>query len=99
MNRLPEPPRSTISPDLATMTPADHEMWLSGYSAGIGIGISIGRQQRDDEEQAAWTKMAAFVRRMASEPTYSQLCELRGEHERAAVAREQEARLGVGVAR
>lgn len=81
--------------DLLALTAREREMFDAGYRSGYGHGLERGRELRKDEETAAWQKMAARIRRVASEPTFSQLCERRGEHERAEAARVIERRLGV----
>lgn len=85
--------RTTI--DLRTLTARERELFDVGYRSGYGHGLERGRELREAEEEAAWSRMAQFVRRMASEPTFSRLCELRGEPERAEAARAIERRLGV----
>ncbi|MCF6507380.1 hypothetical protein E9549_08160 [Blastococcus sp. MG754426] len=49
---------------------------------------------RDYEEPAVWSpEIVAEVRRTADRPTFAELCERRGEPERAARARESAARM------
>lgn len=93
--RLPEPPRSTIAVDLLTLTPPDRELFWAGYASGVVEGITMGRNQAEDEAEVAWRTMADRVRRTATTSVpYSVLCERRGDPERAERARERERRLG-----
>jgi len=49
---------------------------------------------RDYEEPAVWSpELVAAVHRTANRPTYAELCDRRGEPERAAGARQHEARM------
>lgn len=67
----------------------DAEGHRRGHLEGYDAGLAEGRAQRDAEleaERAAWLSEAngALVADLTSRPDYATLCELRGEHHRAA---------------
>lgn len=67
--------------------------WASGYADGLNRGRCRGWAARVEAEQAAWQTMAARIR-AAGGPfagvRFSELAELRGEHEAAGLARARE---------
>lgn len=68
---------------------------LAWYEAGCVAGIATGRQQAEDEMQAAWSALAVKVRALArpNSLSYAELCERRGEPERAERGRQQSQRV------
>lgn len=67
------------------MTMSDALDW---YEAGVVQGIAIGRQQAEDEWRGRMEVSAAIARLVAARPTYADLCDRRGEPDRAARQRE-----------
>jgi len=79
--------------DLMTLTGRERVLFYAGYRSGVVVGIDMGREQRIAEEEAAWSRMASFVRRMGGPfagVRFSELAALRGEEERASLARARE---------
>ncbi|MGY4642806.1 hypothetical protein [Cellulomonas sp. URHB0016] len=56
---------------------------LDWYEAGIVHGIAIGRQQVEDEWRGRMEVSAAVARMVAGAVPYAELCDRRGEHDRA----------------
>jgi hypothetical protein len=95
-----EAPLSVIAFDLLTATPRERDVYACGEFWGTVRGIDIGRRQREAEidaaEQAAWVQMREFIKALNRSVPYSELCEIRGEPERAERAREHERRIARG---
>lgn len=63
------------------------------FEAGCRIGWTDGYAAAEADMQAAWSALAAKVRARAKQPTHAELCDRRGEPERAAQARANEQRV------
>ncbi len=72
--------------------------FIAGYGEGYAHGISRGLADAEAAEDAAWAELSARVRKQANSPRHSQLCDRRGEHDRAATARARERRNGLDLA-
>lgn len=76
-NSLPE------CPDISTMTPrAQHismRLWESGYSWGYRAGYDAARAEQD----ALDAKCAGLGTMLSKSPSYAELAERRGQHDRA----------------
>lgn len=70
-------------PSPETMTPRAWAVVLAYYQAGVEHGIALGRQQAEDDWQAIHSRAAAIARQVAESPSYADLAERRGEHDRA----------------
>lgn len=57
---------------------------LRWYEAGLEHGIALGRCQVLDEWRGQMAVSAAIARMVADAPSFAELCERRGEPERAA---------------
>lgn len=84
--------KATLPPDRVS-----HPLWLDGYFWGNVHGLDRGRELADAEAAEDWAGVARYVQRLGSPQyvPYAELCERRGEPERAARARDHEARLGL----
>lgn len=78
---------------LAT-NPAPERVWAAfaeghhhGYLEGFERGAEVTRAEIAEAEAAAWARMREHVRMLANLPKYADLCEKRGEHEKAAANR------------
>lgn len=96
--RLPEPPCAILELDLLAIPSDQREIFWSGYAAGFIDGIDRGRELAETEAEAAWASMAATIRKVggAFSRPFSELCDLRGEPERAKRARAHEIRVAAG---
>ncbi len=56
---------------------------LASYELGVEHGISIGREQAEDEWRARQAVSAAVARHIAEAGSLVDLCERRGERDRA----------------
>jgi hypothetical protein len=76
-HELPEPPRSTITGDLLTLTRHELDLFDAGYASGYTAGLQRGHDRGGYEagihegwrlhvrhEQAAWQAMANTIRAM-----------------------------------
>lgn len=68
---------------------------LAWYEAGLEHGIALGRQQVEDEWRGRMEVSAAIARQIAARGSYAELCERRGEPERAARQRALLAERGI----
>ena len=86
------------TPNLVTMRPDYARAFTVGYLEGVAHGYSRALDDIESADDAAWANEARRVRRQASSPRYSQLCDRRGDHDRAEAARELERRNGLDLA-
>ncbi len=82
-------------PNPCTMHPDWWTVWLAGFTAGHLAGYELHRTEADAVDEAMWAECSRQVRAQANSPTYAQLCDRRGEPERAARARAHARRLGL----
>lgn len=68
---------------------------MGWYEAGIVYGITLGRQQVVDEWHAVRADGGRVARTLAASPSYAEMCERRGQPERAAAARALLAERGI----
>lgn len=66
------------------MTPGE----MVAYESGLMHGIDIGRRQVEDEVTAEWARVREVVAQTVARPSFAELCERRGEHDRADRARQ-----------
>ncbi len=73
------------------------------YCAGFGDGFLEGMAQAFAEIDAAddrmWAELARPVRKQAASPRFSQICDRRGDHEKADRARRWEREHGLALIR
>jgi len=69
-----------------------------GRSDGYASGYAAAVADIDAADDAMWAEESQRVRSQASSPRYSQLCDRRGDHDRAEVARVHERRMGLELA-
>ena len=60
-----------------------HVLHLPSYELGVVHGTGIGRQQLEDEWRHSHEISAAVARQIAEHGSYADLCERRGEPDRA----------------
>lgn len=82
-------------PLLTDMTPAARAVALAYYEAGVVTGVQMGRQQAEDEHRGLSEVSAAIARQVADLGPFADLCDRRGEPERAARQRALLAARGV----
>ncbi len=78
------------------------DRWFQAYSRVYSEGFQHGYERALAEVDAAddrmWADLARRVRKQAQSPRFSQLCDKRGEHARAEVARSHERSMGLELA-
>lgn len=62
-------------------------LWRDGYELGYMHGIDAGRQQADDEWRGRQEISVAIARMISQSTPYADLCDRRGEHDRARAQR------------
>jgi hypothetical protein len=72
-----------VTDRLTIVRDRDDVMHLPSYEAGYQHGIEHGRQQLEDEWRGAMEVSASVARFVAQNGSYADLCERRGETERA----------------
>ncbi len=72
--------------------------YLAGYSEGFQHGVTRTLDDIEAEDAQAWAELSRTVRKQASSPRYSQLCDRRGDDDRADIARQHEHRMGLDLA-
>jgi len=83
------------SPCLVTASTPYWSAYLRGYTDGCAVGYDLHRAEVEAADDAMWADCSRKVRAQANSPTYAQLCDRRGEPERAERARVHERRLGL----
>lgn len=84
-------------PDITAMT--DHELDIAmayyrmGMEAGRSRGYDAGYRSAEEDIAALQRTAVAFARAAASSPTYAQLADMRGDHDRAERARADQQRI------
>lgn len=87
-----------MTANLATIREDLYRAWVAGYREGIAYGVARALADAEADEDRIWAECSRTVRKQASSPRLSQLSDRRGEHERAAVARAHERRMGLELA-
>lgn len=87
----------TATPNLVTMRPDYARAFTAGYAEGFAHGYARAMADVEAADDRAWAELSRTVRRQASSPRYSQLCDRRGDHERAQRARDWERANGLGT--
>lgn len=64
--------------------------YLAGYSGGVEYGYARALADIEAADDRAWAELSATVRKQAAGPRFSQLCDRRGDHDRAEAARQWE---------
>ncbi|CAN5232931.1 hypothetical protein BH20ACT5_BH20ACT5_14100 [soil metagenome] len=82
-------------PDLTTCSATYWRAYMRGYEDGCLRGYLQHRAEVDADVDALWADASRKVRARAGSATYAQLCDRRGEPERAERARAHERRLGL----
>lgn len=82
-------------PDLATCSEPYWRAYLRGYSLGHVAGYEQHLAEVDAADNAMFSEAVRLAQATARQPRYSQLCDRRGEPERAARARAHERWLGL----
>lgn len=62
----------------------EDDAFALGYRLGFAAGRDVGHHQAETEMARAWARLAAYVRSMASVPTFAELQERRHGKRRAA---------------
>ena len=62
---------------LATLARDKFEVFTDGYSSGYAAGLAAGRADTEAEMAAAWSALAAKIRRIPDWPTRDELAERR----------------------
>lgn len=70
-------------PSLAAMNAHATKVALAYYEAGLEHGIELGRAQAEAEMDERWRPAYEIVQAAARREPYAELCERRGEPERA----------------
>ncbi len=83
------------APNLATISERDWRAYLAGYTAGCAVGYETHRAEIEAADDKLWAECSRKVRAQANSPTCAQLCDRRGEPERAERARAHQRRLGL----
>lgn len=78
-----------------TCSPTYWRAYTRGYEDGCARGYELAVAAVDAADAAMWADCSRKVRAQANSPTYAQLCDRRGEPERAARARMHARRLGL----
>ena len=78
-----------VSPPFEAMTPHGQAVWLEAYGLGCRDGFTRGWDAHEAQEAALQRWAASIAHSVASRLPYAELCDLRGEPERAAQARER----------
>ncbi len=81
--------------DLVTCSDTYWRAYLRGYTDGCGVGYELHRAEVKAADDKLWAETSRKVRAQANSPSYAQLCDRRGEPERAERARAHERRLGL----
>ena len=87
-----------MSVNLATIREDYYRAWLAGYSDGVTYGVARALADIEAADDRAWAELSRQVRKQAASPRYSQLCDRRGEPDRAERARDRERRNGLELA-
>lgn len=69
--------------DLNRMTDDARASWLSVYELGLRDGWARGYEAAEADLAAVQARAHASVQQAARTPSYDELCDRRGEHERA----------------
>ena len=70
-------------PSLAEIPAAIQRLVIAYYEAGLDHGFQLGYRASEAHYEAAWSAFAAKVRHAAAAKPYDELCEERGERDRA----------------
>lgn len=76
-------PQDADIPLLSQMNPRGQRIATAYYESGVTAGIEMGRRLAEEEMAALWRQAHAVVQHAARQPTYADLCERRGEPQRA----------------
>ena len=80
---------------LADLPPTARRIALAYYEAGLDHGYDLGYRAAQAEQERAWASLAHLVRGAAAVVPYDELCERRGEPERAQRQRDLMRRRGL----
>jgi hypothetical protein len=81
--------------DLVTCSPTYWRAYARGYEDGCARGYQLAVAAVEAADQAMWAECSRQVRARANSASYAQLCDRRGEPERAERARQHAHRLGL----
>lgn len=87
--------QAIAGPSLVTASEPYWRAYLAGYTDGCAVGYELVLAEADTADEALWSRVVANVQATARRPSYTTLCERRGEPERAERARAHERRLGL----
>ncbi len=82
-------------PDLVTCSQPYWAAYLRGYTDACAVGYEQHRAEVEATDDAMWVACSRSVRARANSPTFAELCDRRGEPERAERARAHCRRLGL----
>ena len=83
------------APASAPIVAALSREFVDGVEYGYQYGVAAGRQQAEDEQRGRGAISAAIAAQMARLGSFADLCEARGELERAARSRQLLADRGI----
>lgn len=75
-------------PTLDRMNQRGRRVALAYYESGYAAGWTAGYLAAESDDAARWAEMRRMIQRTAGSPSFAELCERRGEHERAVVSRD-----------
>lgn len=81
-------PKSTVATSSDTTRRHTDDEVIAWYEAGVVHGIEMGRRQVEEEWRDTMEVSAAIARMIAGATPFAELCEQRGEPERAAAQRQ-----------
>lgn len=84
-------------PGLGEIAPDAQRLALAYYEAGLDHGFQLGYRAAEADYDAAWAAFAALARHAATAPAYDELCQQRGEIERAERQRRLMRERGIGA--
>ncbi len=84
--------------NLALISEPFWRAYLAGYTDGVAYGVARALADMEAADDRAWAELSQRVRKQANSPRFSQLCDRRGEHDRAERARDRERSNGLDLA-
>ncbi|MFH5825001.1 hypothetical protein [Georgenia sp. AZ-5] len=77
------------------MSKRDGNLWLHGYEAGLMAGWQRGYDACDFKWSEHWRGISALAHDLARHPHFDDLCDIRGEHDKAEAVRADQRRRGL----
>jgi len=76
-------PDEAEAPSLADIPATAQRLAIAYYEAGLNHGFELGYRAAEARQEASWAAFAALAKAATRNPPYDQLCEQRGETQRA----------------